>query len=103
MHCGTLAGIWTLKTEMEGATMSNEDEITGFVKYRGKRRIYTADFEADTRDDLVRLFPENFTAAVPAIKKLPDLSYEETALYQLKKLVDDEVEATKPKIGFAEF
>jgi hypothetical protein len=72
--------------------MTNEDQITGFIKYRGKRRIYTADYEADKGDDLVRLFPENFTAAVPAIKKLPDLSYEETALYLLKKVVDEEIE-----------
>ena len=72
--------------------MTNEDQITGFIKYRGKRRIYSADYEADKRDDLVRLFPENFTAAVPAIKKLPDLSYEETALYLLKKVVDEEIE-----------
>ncbi|WP_439925454.1 hypothetical protein [Nitrobacter sp. JJSN] len=73
--------------------MSNEGEIAGTVKYRGKRRIYTADYEADTRDDLVLLFPTNFTAAVPAIKKMPDMSYEETALFQLKKLVDHEIEA----------
>jgi len=72
--------------------MTNEDQITGFIKYRGKRRIYTADYEADKSDDLVRLFPENFTAAVPAIKKLPDSSYEETALYLLKKVVDEEIE-----------
>lgn len=72
--------------------MTNEDQITGFIKYRGKRRIYTADYEADKGDDLVRLFPENFTAAVPAIKKLPDLSYEETALYLLKKVIDEEIE-----------
>lgn len=72
--------------------MTNEDQITGFIKYRGKRRIYTADYEADKSDDLVRLFPENFTAAVPAIKRLADLSYEETALYLLKKVVDEEIE-----------
>jgi hypothetical protein len=72
--------------------MTNEDQITGFIKYRGKRRIYSADYEADKSDDLVRLFPENFTAAVPAIKKLPYLSYEETALYLLKKVVDEEIE-----------
>jgi hypothetical protein len=30
---------------------------------------------------------------VPAIKKMPNMSYEETALYQLKKLVDQEIEA----------
>ena len=72
--------------------MTSEDQITGFIKYRGKRRIYTADYEADKSDDLVRLFPENFTAAVPAIKKLPDLSYEDTALYLLKKVVDEEIE-----------
>lgn len=73
--------------------MSNENEITGTVKYRGKRRIYTADYEADTREDLVLVFPTNFTGAVPAIKKMPDMSYEETALFQLKKLVDHEIEA----------
>lgn len=73
--------------------MSNEKEITGTVKYRGKRRIYTADYEADTREDLVLVFPTNFTGAVPAIKKMPDMSYEETALFQLKKLVDHEIEA----------
>jgi hypothetical protein len=77
--------------------MSNEDQITGFIKYRGRRRLYTADYEADKRDDLVRLFPENFTAAVPAIKKMPDLSYEETALYLLKKLVDEEIEAIRSR------
>ena len=79
----------------EGATMSDEDEIAGIVEYRGKRRIYTADFEADTRDDLVCLFPTNFTAAVPAIKKIPNTTYKETALSQLKKLVDDEIEAIR--------
>lgn len=73
--------------------MSNENQITGTVKYRGKRRVYTADYEADTREDLILLFPTNFSAAVPAIKKMPDMSYEETALFQLKKLVDHEVEA----------
>ncbi|WP_041358079.1 hypothetical protein [Nitrobacter hamburgensis] len=77
--------------------MSNKDEITGTVKYRGKRRIYAADFEADTRDDLVLLFPTNFTAAMPAIKKMPNMSYEETALYQLKKLVDDEIESVRSR------
>ncbi|GAB1716211.1 MAG: hypothetical protein NTAFB05_12530 [Nitrobacter sp.] len=75
--------------------MSNESKITGMVEYRGKKRIYTADFEADTREDLVWLFPTNFTAAVPAIKKCPDTSYKETALYQLKKVVDEEVEAVR--------
>jgi hypothetical protein len=39
------------------------------------------------------LFPSNFTAAVPAIKKMPDMSYEETALARLKKLIDEEIEA----------
>ena len=77
--------------------MSNENEITGTVKYRGKRRVYTADYEADTREDLVLLFPTNFTAAVPAIKKMPEMSYEETALYQLKKLVDEEIEAIRSR------
>ena len=72
--------------------MSNEDEITGIVDYRGKLRIYTAYFEADRGDDLVNLFPTNFTGAVPAIKKMPDMSYKETALHQLKKLVDQEIE-----------
>lgn len=72
--------------------MSNDDKITGTVEYRGKRRIYTADFDV-THDDLVCLFPTNFTAAAPAIKKMPDMSYEQTALYHLKKTVDDEIEA----------
>ena len=76
--------------------MSNEGKITGMVEYRGKR-VYTADFEADTRDDLVWLFPTNFTAAVPAIKKFPDASYKETALHQLKKLIDEEIEVVKPR------
>ncbi|MEH6950262.1 hypothetical protein V4R08_02760 [Nitrobacter sp. NHB1] len=80
--------------------MSNEDKITGTVQYRGKKRIYTADFEADTHDDLVCLFPTNFVAAVPAIKKLLDLSYEETALNQLKKLVDEEIETKAPTMRF---
>jgi hypothetical protein len=82
----------TLKRKREGATMSDEDEITGTIQYRGKKRIYTAHFEADTRDDLVHLFPLNFTGAVPAIKKIPDMSYKETALDQLKKLVVHEIE-----------
>ena len=72
--------------------MSNENEVAGIVVYRGKKQIYTADFDADPRDDFVHLFPKNFTAAVPAIKKMPNMSYEETALYQLKKLVDHELE-----------
>lgn len=72
--------------------MSNDDKITGTVEHRGKRRIYTADFEAYTGDDLVYLFPVNFTAAVPAIKKMPDMSYKETALSRLKKLIDEEIE-----------
>ena len=59
-----------------------------------KNRLHFADFDADPRDDFVHLFPKNFTAAVPAIKKMPNMSYEETALYQLKKLVDHEIEAT---------
>jgi hypothetical protein len=74
--------------------MSNEDEITGTVNYRGKKRIYTAYFEADRRDDLVNLFPTNFMGAVPAIKKMPDMSYKETALFQLKKLIDQEIESS---------
>jgi hypothetical protein len=77
--------------------MNNEEKTIGTVEYRGKRRIYTADFEADTRDDLVCLFPSNFTAAVPAIKKMPDMSYEETALARLKKLIDEEIEALDPR------
>jgi hypothetical protein len=85
------------KHETEGATMSNEGKITGMVEYRGKKRVYTADFEADTRDDLVWLFPTNFTAAVPAIKKFPDTSYKETALHQLKKLIDEEIEVIRSR------
>lgn len=78
---------------LEGRNMGNEDEITGMVEYRGKKQIYTAYFEADTRDDLIHLFPTNYTGAAPAIKKMPNMSYKETARYQLKKLVDDEIEA----------
>lgn len=72
-------------------------KITGTVEYRGKRRIYTADFDVDTSDDLVCLFPTNFTATMPAIKKLPDMSYEETALSLLKKLIDDEIEGIRSR------
>jgi hypothetical protein len=66
----------------------NEDDITGTIEHRGAKQNYVADWDADTRDDLVYLHPNNFqTSKIAGIKKISGKTYEETALWRLGEIV----------------